>query len=210
MRIMKSINRRVSWLMAEKSFDKPIIGPLARLIGAVPVSRAMDNTKAVPGTVYLPDPDENPKLLHGIGTSFDGPEFEIGGSIYLPYIKGESHKLDIAEIRGPHEILLKIAPTHTDVLHQLSGPVGTSFKVAPHVDQTAVYDAVFERLRNAGCIGIFPEGGSHDRPDLLPIKGRWPNASVEKFLTGSLQLASQSWLSAPWLKAQMFQLFRWA
>lgn len=38
MRIMKLLNRRISWLMAAKSFDKPIIGPLAKLAGAVPVS----------------------------------------------------------------------------------------------------------------------------------------------------------------------------
>ncbi len=48
---------------------------------------------------------------------------------------------------------------------------GTKFKIAPHVDQTMVYDSVFERLRAGGCIGIFPEGGSHDRTQLLPLKG---------------------------------------
>ena len=26
------------------------------------------------------------------------------------------------------------------------------------------------RLHAGGCIGIFPEGGSHDRSDLLPLK----------------------------------------
>ena len=29
---------------------------------------------------------------------------------------------------------------------------------------------VFDHLLDDGCIGIFPEGGSHDRPDLLPLK----------------------------------------
>ena len=49
---------------------------------------------------------------------------------------------------------------------------GTKFKVAPHVDQTAVYQAVFKRLGTGGCVGIFPEGGSHDRTTLLPLKGK--------------------------------------
>lgn len=168
---MRSLDRRVSWLMAEKSFKDPIVGPFARLIGAVPVARAMDSMKAAEGTVFLPDPTGNPRLLQGIGTKFDGTAFEVGGSIYLPYIDGESQKLDIAEIRGPLEIMLKTAPTHLSAFQQLSSPNGTSFKVAPHVDQTQVYNAVFERLRNDGCIGIFPEGGSHDRPDMLPLKG---------------------------------------
>jgi glycerol-3-phosphate O-acyltransferase/dihydroxyacetone phosphate acyltransferase len=168
---MRSLDRRVSWLMAEKSFKDPIVGSFARLIGAVPVSRAMDSMKAAEGTVLLPDPTGNPCLLQGIGTKFDGPGFEVGGSIYLPHVGGESQKLDIAEIRGAQEIILKTAPTLPSAFQQLSSPNGTSFKVAPHVDQTKVYNAVFERLRNDGCIGIFPEGGSHDRPDMLPLKG---------------------------------------
>jgi glycerol-3-phosphate O-acyltransferase/dihydroxyacetone phosphate acyltransferase len=183
MHIMKSLNRRVSWLMAEKSFDKPIIGPLARLVGVVPVSRAMDNIRTAVGTVHLLDPDGNPRLLGGIGTNFCAPRFEVGGSIYLPAINGESQKLDIAEICGPEKIILKAAPTAKDVLYQLSQPAGISFKVAPHVDQSAVYDAVFERLRKDGCIGIFPEGGSHDRPDMLPLKGTFLSSSKNCILT---------------------------
>lgn len=89
MRIMRSLNRRTSWLMAEKSFEKPIIGPLAGLVGVVPVSRAMDNMKSAEGSVFLSDPAQNPCLLRGIGTRFDGPGFEVGGSIYLPP-QGES------------------------------------------------------------------------------------------------------------------------
>lgn len=33
-----------------------------------------------------------------------------------------------------------------------------------------MYDKVWEALNNEDCIGIFPEGGSHDRTDLLPLK----------------------------------------
>ncbi len=43
-------------------------------------------------------------------------------------------------------------------------------KLAPYTDQTKVYEAVFDRLRSGGCVGIFPEGGSHDRTELLPLK----------------------------------------
>lgn len=172
MRIMRSLNRRVSWLMAAKSFDKPIVGPMAKLISVVPVSRAIDNMKVGQGTVLLPDPTGSPTLLRGIGTKFDRPGFEVGGTIYLPAISGESHKLEIAEIRGPEEIVLKSTPALQNALQQLSTPNGVNFRVAPHVNQAEVYDAVFERLRKDGCIGIFPEGGSHDRPDMLPLKGK--------------------------------------
>lgn len=209
MRIMKSLNRRVSWLMAKKSFDKPIIGPLAALVGAVPVSRAMDNTKVVEGTVYLLDPNEDPRLLGGSGTNFDGPGFEVGGSIYLPAINGETQKLDIAEILSAERIVLKAAPTAEAAVQQLSQPGGTSFKVAPHVDQTDVYNAVFERLRKDGCIGIFPEGGSHDRPDLLPLKGLSSYPS-KRCYTNSSKLESQSWRLVVSPKELELQSFRWA
>jgi len=33
-----------------------------------------------------------------------------------------------------------------------------------------MYEAVFNHLALGRVVGIFPEGGSHDRPDLLPIK----------------------------------------
>jgi glycerol-3-phosphate O-acyltransferase/dihydroxyacetone phosphate acyltransferase len=47
-------------------------------------------------------------------------------------------------------------------------------------------------LHHGGSIGIFPEGGSHDRTDLLPLKGNtlWSatNAPADR-----LQLVLQLW-----------------
>ena len=45
-----------------------------------------------------------------------------------------------------------------------------AYKVTPKLDQSDMYDKVFSDLRNGQCLGIFPEGGSHDRTDLLPLK----------------------------------------
>ncbi|KAJ5899155.1 hypothetical protein N7495_003899 [Penicillium taxi] len=191
MRVIRSeAHRRISWLIAEKSFRRKFIGVLARGIGTLPVARAMDNLKAGQGTVYLPDPVDEPTLLRGVGTNFEGPGFEVDGTIALPTINGTSHSAAIAEIHGPEELVLKKAFKHRDALFQLTGRKdidddgnftgdaasktsdfkGSKFKVAPHVDQTAVYKAVFGRLNAGGCVGIFPEGGSHDRPSLLPLK----------------------------------------
>ncbi len=168
--------------MAEKSFQRPFVGTMASVMGVVPVSRGLDIAKPAKGMIFLPDPKENPKLLSGTGTNFENSAFKVGGSIYLPTINGDSHKLDIAEILDSKTILLKSAPSHSDALFQLTGRAraedelvlgfpGSQFKIAPHVDQTQVYNSVFDRLRTGGCIGIFPEGGSHDRTELLPLKG---------------------------------------
>lgn len=112
--------------------------------------------------------------------------------VFLPPGKNTaSVSSDIAKIIGPEEIRLKRPFKGKLAMQQLTGrddideagkftndhvkgPAqgyeGTKFKTAPNIDQTKVYDAVFSRLGNGGCVGIFPEGGSHDRTDLLPIK----------------------------------------
>jgi glycerol-3-phosphate O-acyltransferase/dihydroxyacetone phosphate acyltransferase len=46
----------------------------------------------------------------------------------------------------------------------------TEFRAMPHIDQNKVYHAVHQRLRRGECCAIFPEGGSHDRSQLLPLK----------------------------------------
>ncbi|CAG7937050.1 unnamed protein product [Penicillium olsonii] len=190
MRVIRSeAHRRISWLIAEKSFRRKFIGFLARGIGTLPVARAMDNLKPGTGTIYLPDPINEPTLLRGVGTNFEGKPFEKDGTIALPTVNGTSHSTAIAEVRGPEELVLKKPFKARDALVQLTGRQdidsegnftgtasdnaefkGTKFKVAPHVDQTAVYQAVFKRLGSGGCVGIFPEGGSHDRTTLLPLK----------------------------------------
>lgn len=193
MRVIRTeAHRRISWLIAEKSFKRKFIGMLARAIGTVPVARAMDNLKPGQGTIYLPDPVNQPTVIRGVDTNFEAAGYEKDGTIALPTINGTSHSATIAEIRGPQELVIKKPFKHRDALFQLTGRrdiaddgtftgdvsgqdlsdfKGTKFKVAPHVDQTAVYEAVFARLNAGGCVGIFPEGGSHDRPGLLPLKG---------------------------------------
>jgi glycerol-3-phosphate O-acyltransferase/dihydroxyacetone phosphate acyltransferase len=48
----------------------------------------------------------------------------------------------------------------------------SKYKCVPHIEQGAVYNAVHKELNNNGCITIFPEGGSHDRVEMLPLKGK--------------------------------------
>lgn len=180
----------MSLLVAQKSVHG-FIGWASRQTGAVPVGRAQDAAKPKDGTVYLPDPINNPTLIRGIGTHFD-KDAEIGGMIFLPSAKGQaSSSVDIAEIHGPEEIRIKRPFKGWLPLFQLTGRddideaghfankghtgvkegyQGTKYKLAPHIDQTKVYEAVFDRLRSGGCVGIFPEGGSHDRTGLLPLK----------------------------------------
>lgn len=182
--------RRVSLLIAQKSVHG-FIGWASRQVGSVPVGRAQDSARPAKGTVYLPNPIEDPTLIRGIGTNFE-KDAEVGGMLFLPSIKGHTGaSVDIAEIIGPEEIRIKrpfagyVAMTqltgrddidqdgqfmNKDVRGSKEGFEGSKFKLAPHIDQTKVYQAVFDRLKSGGCVGIFPEGGSHDRTELLPLK----------------------------------------
>ncbi|KAI1482134.1 hypothetical protein F4774DRAFT_332126 [Daldinia eschscholtzii] len=183
-------NRRVGLLIAEKSVHG-FIGWGSRQTGSVPVGRAQDKAKPASGVIYLPDPINDPTLIRGVGTDFE-KEAEVGGMVFLPSVKGQTgSSVDISQIIGPEEIRIKRPFKGRVPMQQLTGRddidekgnftnkelrgpkdgyEGTKFKLAPHIDQTEVYKAVFHRLRSGGCIGIFPEGGSHDRTELLPLK----------------------------------------
>ncbi|KAF7558945.1 hypothetical protein G7046_g5215 [Stylonectria norvegica] len=184
-------NRRLSLLIAQKSVHG-FIGWGSRQTGAVPVGRAQDTAKLASGRIYLPDPINDPTLVRGIGSKFGEGEGEVQGMLFLPPGKNTTGaSVDIAQILGPNEIRVKRPFKNKLALEQLTGrddidssgnfsnkelkgPApgykGTKYKLAEKIDQTKVYEAVFSRLLNGGCVGIFPEGGSHDRTELLPLK----------------------------------------
>jgi glycerol-3-phosphate O-acyltransferase / dihydroxyacetone phosphate acyltransferase len=183
--VRQEAKRRISFLIAAKSMKRKFIGAMSAKMGALSVARAMDEVKPAKGKIFLPDQDNDPTLIRGVGTDFTNGDFMKGGLIVLPRVGEQTPSTDIAEILGPEELRLK-KPFKTPEALQLltqegsssntpgengtSQSKGTRFKVAPHVDQSKVYDTVFQDLIAGGCIGMFPEGGSHDRPDLLPLK----------------------------------------
>ncbi|ATZ48281.1 hypothetical protein BCIN_03g05100 [Botrytis cinerea B05.10] len=195
-------HRRAAFLIAAKSMGRFIVGWFARKVGAVPVGRALDMVKPGSGTIYLPDPINDPLLIRGVGTKFDGKEVQVGGLLVLPTIDGTAANTEIAEVISAEEIRLKKPFKGRNAMIQLTGRndvdgngkfgdesvkgtkegfEGSKYKTAPKVDQTQVYDAVFDRLKGGGAVGIFPEGGSHDRTELLPLK-----AGVAIMALGSL------------------------
>ncbi|KAJ4150168.1 hypothetical protein LMH87_010931 [Akanthomyces muscarius] len=189
--LRKEAGRRVSLLIAQKSVHG-FIGWASRQVSSVPVGRAQDAAKPGSGTIYMPDPLGDPTLIRGVGTKFGAGEGEVQGMLFLPSAAGvNGESMNIEKIIGPEEVRLKRPFKGRLAMQQLTGRddldedgrftnkslrglapgyQGTKYKLAPHTDQTSVYEAVFDRLRNGGCVGIFPEGGSHDRTELLPLK----------------------------------------
>ena len=133
----------------------------------VPVARPQDLAKEGKGKIYLNDRIMEPLRIKGIGTEFT-KQLEVGSQITLPNNVGSSK---VVEIISDTELIIKKEFKDLKALAMLAKPEGSSYKCLPHVDQSQVYKAVFNTLNTGNCIGIFPEGGSHDRTEILPLKG---------------------------------------
>ena len=55
-------------------------------------------------------------------------------------------------------------------LHAACQRETTKYDIIGFIDQGGMFDAVKSALSHGACLGIFPEGGSHDNTDLLPLK----------------------------------------
>lgn len=166
--VKKACGRRVSCLIAEKSHRRKFIGLVSRSQLAIPVKRAQDNLETKSGSIKL-DGDNELRIL-GKDTKFLS-QCEVKGLLSLPKSIGTS---EISQIVSDTELFIKRPFKFTNEEKSKLGlqllKDGTTFKSAPKIDQSEVYSQVFEHLAHGHCLGVFSEGGSHDRPDLLPLK----------------------------------------
>lgn len=164
--------RRIAFLVAAKSYRRKFIGAGAKLTGAIPVERAQDLLKPGTGTITIKDLKDG-TVVEGEGTKFT-KECMKKGLIGLPESLGnaviESVDSDTKlTLRKVFQVNLS-DPSEADKKRIDRLTNGTLFKVAPHVDNNSVFQHVFDHLNKGNVLGMFPEGGSHDRPDLLPLK----------------------------------------
>ncbi|TFY74185.1 hypothetical protein EWM64_g9828, partial [Hericium alpestre] len=175
--VHRETRRRVAFLIAAKSMKRRAIGFFARLMSSIPVARAADDAKPGTGRVWLSEDD--PCLVLGDGTKFT-QEFTPKMQVMLSKAVG-SVVAEVVEVLSDTELRIKkefggdsgkgtsrIREKYAELKEQ--GVEGLDFKRLPFVDQQEMYRHVYQRLTEGGCIGIFPEGGSHDRTDLLPLK----------------------------------------
>ncbi|PVU92109.1 hypothetical protein BB559_003840 [Furculomyces boomerangus] len=164
--LLKHSPRRVYFLIAASSMKKRIVGFYARILRAIPVERAMDNKVKGIGRIKLETRYEDPRKLTGIGTKFT-QEFVVGDRIS---IEAGKFQTKVEEILSDTELLVSNEIKSLEVLEPLTSENGAKYDKVPPMDQHEMYKAVYERLNNGECIGIFPEGGSHDQSKLLPLK----------------------------------------
>ncbi|KAI0461677.1 hypothetical protein LJB42_004749 [Komagataella kurtzmanii] len=166
--VQQRAGRRISFLVAEKSHRRKFIGLISRSQMAIPVSRAQDNLKGGRGKIRRDS--ENPLRIVGEDTYFT-QDCANQRMLALPNSLGTS---EIGEVVSDTELILKKEFRHPNTEAEEKAnrilAEGTSYKLAPKIDQSIVYKKVFQHLAHGNSIGIFPEGGSHDRTDLLPLK----------------------------------------
>lgn len=128
------------------------MGTVSKLIGVVPVARAQDHTFPGSGTISW---EPSRSSIIGASTEFT-VELRPGSSL-----KTAIGEFQVISIESDIELTVVGCP------ESLSNE---SFKVVPKVSHESMFNSVENELRRGGCIGIFPEGGSHDRTTLLPLK----------------------------------------
>ncbi|KAI8082478.1 uncharacterized protein B0P05DRAFT_468314 [Gilbertella persicaria] len=155
--IFMSNNPRPSYaLMAAVSYHKPLIGHVGKILHAIPVVRPQDIVSK--GTGQIRYDSHTPLQVHGQHTRFLS---ELNVRDFIVF--GRNHKLHVSRVIS-------------DTLLEVTYPIGidqhdyVDYQIAPHVDQTPVYEEVHQYLNNNECIAVFPEGGSHDRSEMLPLK----------------------------------------
>mmetsp|Transcript_57698 Transcript_57698/g.141522 ORF Transcript_57698/g.141522 Transcript_57698/m.141522 type:complete len:768 (-) Transcript_57698:455-2758(-) len=264
--VSETTGRHVSWMTAEKSYQRKWIGFFARAMKGIPVSRPDDNERAGPGFITT----HGTKAYGHSGTKFTS-DFAKGAMLVVkdgkvkktakiaqvindyemvlatpmepshkPVVQNASIKFE--RVLSPlHTVLILVAVTIplciiipglspqtlwpvalitafclacliTNVIYslrrdgfsgkELFGGVSKEFKVEdsaeiaevnekpqavpedgstdvtekkayrlqPYIDQSAMFQEVYEALNQGGNIGIFPEGGTHDGTQLLPLK----------------------------------------
>lgn len=168
-------------MIAEKSWHLPVIGALARIMGCIPVVRPQDSVVKGLGLVRMADDqgveqgsaeDGKPKkktfVLLGEGTSFTrqvtpGDQVRMQGKS----VKDSGSPVKIVKVVNDTQLELD-APFKDGADTAVLQPV--AFGILKRVDQSVTFAKVYTHLKRGNCIGIFPEGGSHDRTDLLPLK----------------------------------------
>jgi glycerol-3-phosphate O-acyltransferase/dihydroxyacetone phosphate acyltransferase len=164
--VLCTCQHKVSYLMAENSWKRPIIGHFAWALGVVPVKRAQDDAKPGTGQVTMKRASTNVSEIVVKGTdSLFVKELAAGDKIRLA---GTAAGFKVKGIENEKTLTLEGDDIPTDFLFPSDTPV--AFDILKRIDTKVVFEKVLDKLADGGACGIFPEGGSHDRTDLLPLK----------------------------------------
>jgi len=139
-----------------------------RVTGVVPVKRAQDDAKKGTGKIHMTletKGDTKTIAVKGVGTKFETEKFVRGDKIRPP---GTSTAFKVLSVESDTDMTLDASEAPEDYEVPTDQPI--EYDLLRKVDTKVVFEKVLERLEAGGSVGIFPEGGSHDRTELLPLK----------------------------------------
>ncbi|KAH8056400.1 glycerone-phosphate O-acyltransferase [Aureococcus anophagefferens] len=175
--VLKTFERNIGFLCAAKSMrfkggPADIVASLARGLDCVPVERGTSPRRRRKLAKAAATADGGAVHVHGSGTAFV-KQVKPGDQLLVSAGPCKGALAKVADVVSD-ELLVCAAPAFRG---SDANPDATAadvkdaaFKVMPKVDQHDMYDAIYDALDDNGVIGIFPEGGSHDRSSLLPLK----------------------------------------
>jgi glycerol-3-phosphate O-acyltransferase/dihydroxyacetone phosphate acyltransferase len=105
------IERPISFLIAEKSTKRAIVGPVSRMVHAIPVVRAQDSALSGKGKIT-----SEGKTIKGVGTEFKS-QFAVGD------------QLVIGASEDPPSVVAVTSDTEMTVSHPVDVTEPTSYKV---------------------------------------------------------------------------------
>mmetsp|Transcript_10809 Transcript_10809/g.14030 ORF Transcript_10809/g.14030 Transcript_10809/m.14030 type:complete len:676 (+) Transcript_10809:131-2158(+) len=158
--VLCNCSHKVGFLIAMKSWKQLVVGTFARCLGCIPVERPQDLAKKGKGMMTAVGIE-----VTGEGTAFT--KLGVGDKLRF---KGESNQYRIAAIHSDDYLTLKEPYEIPEGMDEADAARPRAFDVLANVDHAHTFGRVFDSMKNGACIGIFPEGGSHDRTDLLPLK----------------------------------------
>uniref|UniRef100_A0A3B0MFD9 Glycerol-3-phosphate acyltransferase, putative n=2 Tax=Theileria annulata TaxID=5874 RepID=A0A3B0MFD9_THEAN len=154
--LIYAIPRQMCFLVATKTLKRKLIGTLCSLAGCISVYRPDDFKYTGVGKIHW---KKGTNLIHGRDTKFT-LDLNLGDKLQF-----DLEKIVITEIISDTQLKLE-----TPLQLECPDKNGVQFSVIPKMDQSETYEQVSASLKHGNAIVIFPEGGSHDRTNLLPLK----------------------------------------
>ena len=165
MLIIAQCPRQLSFCFAASSFNKPIVGYLAKKINVIPVYRAEDSKINGKGKIIMTSDTD----IQGFKTKFisepkKNKNFKFG--VHSIIIK-KKYKLIVEKIIDEEHIKVR---SDQKIFEILKKEDKQSFQFIPKIDNSLMFKETCQKLKEEKAICIFPEGTSHDRTHLLKLK----------------------------------------
>ena len=164
MLIISQCPRPLSFCFAASSYNKPIVGYLAKKIDVIPVYRAEDSKMQGKGKIIMTSSTD----IQGFDAKFisdikKNKNFNLGIHSLLVEKK---YKLMVEKVIDEEHIKVKSDPKTYEILKKEK----KNFVYIPKIDNSLMFKETCKKLNEGKAICIFPEGTSHDRTHLLQLK----------------------------------------